>query len=156
MNVENLPQLLSNCCAINDELLFLACESGDIDTIKQFAGLESKTTLNRMLKIAYQNQYPEICLFLNYMGADFLHRALLYSTDVDEAKKLLVYGANVEYVDENDRTALNHAVRKNDVKMAELLLNRGANMHVLDKQDHSPFMLSMISEEMQNLFGKYC
>lgn len=58
----------------------------------------------------------------------------LFSSEFSMAARLIVRGANIDYVNRNGNTALHLCIENKLVAAVKFLLDRGANPHIMDLQ----------------------
>ena len=56
----------------------------------------------------------------------------LFMGHIDMASRLVVRGANIDYVNSNGKTALHMCVENKLIKSVRFLLQKGARLHIMD------------------------
>ena len=56
----------------------------------------------------------------------------LFAKDFDTARKLILRGAWIDYVNRNGNTALHLCVQNGNTEAVDFLLKKGANRHIMD------------------------
>ena len=108
------------------------------------------------LILAIQKGNSSVATILLKNNAKFenniLHQLMEQNLDIesDILNILVQYGLNINQKDENDQTALNKAVKKNDIQASKILLENGANLEniALHKfvQDNNLEMLQLLTK----------
>ena len=117
-----------------DHLLEKMCDQETSLTIKNSAGMTP-------LMFAPENNYEKIVNYLSLRTRDLneedsnsitllVHQ--LKRKNLKMAAKLIVRGANIDYVNKNGNTALHICVENKMSEAVEFLLYKGANPHIMD------------------------
>ena len=95
-----------------------------------------------------------LCSYINVNGSihvaenTYLHFAALHN-NVESAKALLNYGANINKKDSNGNTALHHAAISGHRNIVTLLLGRKADPCIRNKQGRTPYDLAIQKKHTQ-------
>lgn len=87
-----------------------------------------------------KGKYVEKTFCEKYTGTsiqdDFLESVI--KKDIKGAYKLIIQGADINYLYDGDKSALHYAALEGDCNMSELLIQFGANINVCDKTGSTP------------------
>jgi len=73
-------------------------------------------------------------------------RESVNSGNVDQVRQILAYGVNVDYVDDDSMTPLQHAAYKGNVELCEMLLAHGADVNYSGHEyGYTPLMFAALS-----------
>ena len=118
----------------HQDLLELMCDHGSSLTVKNSVGMTP-------LMFAAEQNYQIIVNYLSLRTRDLneedsnsitklVHQ--LFSGNMKMASRLIVRGAQIDYVNRNGQTALHLCVANKLIDAVEFLLFKGANPHIMD------------------------
>ena len=150
-NLEIIKLLVENGANLNaknqfnDTPLIRAIEMGHIDIvdylIKQNAYTNSITETRTLFKAAFKKKDIKVIELMLKHGIEIpdgaLHLAIKLK-DLEIIKVLVSNGADLEFRDGNEETALKSAVRTDRINILEYLIAQGADVNASGKSDTSP------------------
>jgi len=149
--------------------LWIAVRNGNKDTvellIRKGANIHTSDNEGRTpLAIAKQRGHTEIVELLKKHGAiedtaavspetettSSLHEAIV-AGDIDEIKRLIDEGADVNAKDESGYTALYYAIWNEDKALIELLVSKGADVNLTAEEDYPPLYYAVMNNDFDSV-----
>ncbi|MEA2029055.1 MAG: ankyrin repeat domain-containing protein, partial [Campylobacterota bacterium] len=143
---------------------FIIASGGSINTLNMFKHTPLIEAIKNYQKTKNSEYLKIIKLFLNHR-AD-IRKALKFTQDIEVAKLLIKYGANVNETDSHGISVLHHLLRTNNHTIIEFLIDCGANINHQDNLGRSllhrttnPKMITLllqkgINTNLRNKHGK--
>jgi len=128
--------------------LLIAARSGHADVVELLIakGADVNVPDNQgltPLAMAKQGKHTEVVNVLRQHGAVETLHAAIASGDIDEVKRLISQGADINAKNENGQTPLLLALNSNQMDVAELLVARGADVEAIDDRTGKALLLSV-------------
>jgi len=132
----------------NPTPLHMAAAMGETDIVELLiakgANIKASDSRGRTpLSLARRSNHTEVVNILRQHGAtETLHGAVA-SGDIDEVKRLLSQGGDINAKNESGQTPLHLALNSSRMEVAELLVANGADVEAIDDQTGKALLLSV-------------